>query len=252
MNVEIVRADSGGEAVVWLFLAVIWVIAQLVSRARKGPSRPPPLPGGRSPVEDDLQRLFKTISEATRLPPTAPPTQEPPLSRPMRPVPYGAPPQTAKPPPPRNFEARLREAHAARATAPRPQPQARAPAPRQAPRPSPVKPAWEPTAHEAPPPLEVSDISQLGATRLRAVLPNMPLLSGKGFRLRALTLPGAGSQVRPTPARLALFQGRQALKQAVIARVVLGPPKALGCAPPSSNPWKNGALSFQRLEKTAG
>lgn len=203
MNLEIVRADSSTDAIIWLVLGFFWLIAQAIAKLRGGnkPPRPPPpiLTEDRS-IEEDLRKLFEEINSQQQ-PPAPPPPAPPPIAKPMRPVPYGTGKRVIRPAPPPKHKA----------TKPFVPPQ---PAPLHAPA-------------MAERTLEIADIPTISMARARGGLLKesmfgfsaikTPLPAGKPI---SVGLMGTGAHLRQ------LIKGRKQLKQAMVSRIVLGPPKA--------------------------
>lgn len=191
---------------VWLVLGIIWFIAQIVSKARRsGAPRPPPVPRpriGPQPIEQDLKELLEALSgQPMGLPP------EPP--KPLPPIPYEArAPQQMRPQPPkRKLKAKVRA-------------ETRAPAAAAAPPAMPDVPA--PAAH----PPEVPAFS-------RQVRTTFHIATSKGLTLPRLPkLPHLmmGENIRYAKVSHVVhqqFKTRKGIHDAMISRVVLGPPKGL-------------------------
>ena len=105
MAMEIVRADSGMDAIIWLILGAFWLIAQAIAKFRGGgrEPRPPPILTGEKSIEEDLKTLFEQLSgqgadhAAADLDASTPST-----ANPMKPIPYGAVRRLPKPPHPKH------------------------------------------------------------------------------------------------------------------------------------------------------
>lgn len=184
------------DAIVWIVLAIIWFIAQVVTKARRsGLPRPPPVPRPTlKPIEEDLKELLQALSgQPLELPP------EPP--KPLPPVPYRV----------RAKQARHQPAHrtlAARAAA-EPRPQVETP---------PVLPVAP--APEAPAFSKQLRTSFHVAAAKGLTLPRLPMLPrimmGENIRYAKVT-----TSVHQQ------FKSRKGIAHAMISRVVLGPPKGL-------------------------
>lgn len=102
---RIVQAGGGADALVWIVLAIFWVVAQVVSKAarRLPPTKPqsPPRPQPRGAVPSELQDFLSSLAQLQNGP-----LEPPPLDKPLRPIPYG---QTAAPetPPPQPHQPEL-------------------------------------------------------------------------------------------------------------------------------------------------
>ena len=202
MAMEIIRADSGMDAVLWLILGALWLIAQAIAKFRGGgrEPRPPPILSGDKSIEEDLKTLFEQLSgegAGERRPPTPPP---PPTATRMKPIPYGAVKQWPKPLPPAHKTARRVE-------------------PVQViPQPAVVTDTKTPEVHE-PPTLSVAR-SRGGMLKesmfsFNAIKTPLPAAKPLGVNLM-----GTGAHLRR------LVKGRKPFRQAMISRIVLGPPKA--------------------------
>lgn len=203
MNMEIVRADSGADAVIWLVLGVFWLIAQAISKLRGGsrpPPRPPPIESDERSIEEDLKTLFEQISGQQQAPPPPPPP--PPIAKPLKPVPYGAGKRYQRPPNVKQKSA------------------GRFPPAQQ------VVPQLPHAIAEAP--QEILEIRALPKARSRG---GMFKESTSGFNAITTPLPallplgvnteGHGEHLRQ------LIKGRRQFKRAMISQIVLGPPRAL-------------------------
>ncbi len=240
MDPTVIRASA--EPIIFIVLAAIWVVVQILNRAGKSAPRPkapgerPEAPPGRSetpdrPVarpsaspEDELRRFLQELTGA--------PAEEP------RPA---APPPPPPPPPPMPRAPTSRPARAA--TRPPPAPSRRAAAPRRA--------APHPFASVSTEALRAEEkrmtraaarglsdtmrqamqrragSATVGAAALKLGMPAMPMLP-----------PGAGAAFRATPGRAARHnrvpRGEpDALRRAVVLSTVLAAPRAL--APPGSD-----------------
>ena len=205
MAIEIVRADSGVDAVIWLILGALWLIAQAIAKFRGGgrEPRPPPILNGDKSIEEDLKTLFEQLSgqgAGKQQPPSSTPPP-PPMATPMKPIPYGAVKRLPKPSRPEHKTAGRVE-HVQVIT----------------PQPAVVTVAITP---------EVHDIPTLSIARSRG-----GMLKESTFSFNAIKtpLPAAkplGVNLMGTGAHLRrLVKGRKQFKQAMISRIVLGPPKA--------------------------
>ena len=197
MTMEIVRADSGMDAVLWLVLGVFWLIAQAIAKFRGGgrAPRPPTILTGEKSIEEDLKTLFEQISGQQQPPPTPPP----PIANPMKPIPYGTDRRPPKQPHPKHKMAGRFE---------------------------PVQTMHQP-APIAARPLEVGDIPTLSIARSRGGMLKECMFSFSAIktplpaaRPLGVNLVGTGAHLRR------LIKGRKPLKQSMISRIVLGPPKA--------------------------
>ena len=202
MNLEIVRADSGADAVIWLVLGVFWLIAQAISKLRGGsrpPPRPPPIESDERSIEEDLRTLFEQIS-GQQQPPQPPPP--PPITKAMKPVPYGAGKRHQRPP-------NVKQKSAGRFP--------------------PAQQAVPELPHAvAEAPQEFHEIHALPKARSRG-----GMFKESTFGFNAITTPlpallplgvnaeGRGAQLRE------LVKGRRQFKRAMISQIVLGPPRAL-------------------------
>lgn len=218
---HVVKADSGADKIIWILLAVFWVIAQLLTKGRGKGSlpQPPPAPPRPGPsIEDDLKQLFETISRTAGGAEAGPKSPPPPPPAPMRPIPYGFRPKPATSPPPqrRPIRTRLVPTEAARVTSARPQePSTAAPAPE----------ALRPMSAASLTETAMSHRAQPGSMTipLSKVLPS----AGHSFKLPAMSIATGILYARGTHGNR-VFRGRGALRRAVISRIVLGPPKAFG------------------------
>ncbi len=208
---QIVRADSAMDAIIWLVLAAIWAIAQLINkiaRSKKGlppePAAPPEVESPEQGFEDFLESL-KKLGMIEQPPPLPPP---PPTNVPMRPIPSPHGQRTTA------AGARIRKIAPAKETGRRKQTVA---PPAEPPLPQPTLMAPEhPEFHLAP------------VQQFKIVVPRMELLSTRSLKI---SLPAVST--RPPHARAHRYlgralKGRDALRQAVVGRIVLGPPKAFG------------------------
>ncbi len=218
--IQIVRADSGGigEVLVWLVITVVWIAAQALSRARKKKEEEelqtsPPPPPQSSQQPEDLDEFFKLLRQqfdAGEAKPAVPP-EPPPIPKPQ-PKPKIAKVQRAAPRPPR--------------IQPMPAPVVEPPSVPTTP--APVSVWQEPAAISAPPaPPPMPTVFFESSRR--------DILSLKvSFSSRGLRLPDIRTTLKPhhhaSSAVQKMFHGREGLKKAIIARQVLGPPRAL-------NPW---------------
>lgn len=218
MPIPIVRAGGKADLIIWIVLAVFWVIAQLATRARKRP--PPRIPQvPRTPatparsVEDDLAAFFESLATAQKPPDDS-------LSRPMRPVPYEQP--KPAPPPQLTPQGRRLIEKRPRATRKRVSTAAMTPSPPPAPPPVFIPEIPQVTLEAIPLP-EAADPLNL---RSRSVMPKTPLLSSKAFKMPMMKLGGSTRRGRVAPAVGEALAGRTAVRTAIITRAILGPPKA--------------------------
>lgn len=199
MTMEIVRADSGGDAIVWLVLGIFWLIAQGIAKLRGGnrsAPRPPPIITGDRSIEEDLKTLFEQIS-GQQQPPAPPP---PPMANPMKPIPFGADRRLPKQPHPKHKTARRFD---------------------------PVQAADQPVpvAHERP--IEVGDIATVSTARTRGGMFKESMFSFSAIKTPLPAAKPMGVGMTGTGAHLRqMIKGRKQLKQSMISRIVLGPPKA--------------------------
>ena len=213
---RIVQAGGGADALVWIILAIFWVVAQVISKAarRLPPSKPqsPPRPQPRGAVPSELQDFLNSLAQLQ-----SGPIEPPPLDTPLRPIPYG---QTVAPPPPP-------QPH-------QPQPQTRRKHKQKAPKH--VDPVIEevlPPTPAAPQSLaEVSFDSRVEALP-RAVTAQRTdtarqflAATEKAFRMKMPTMTPGGQHRKPSPLLQKMLTGKAALRQAMLSRIVLGPPKA--------------------------
>jgi hypothetical protein len=209
MAFEIVRADSGADAVIWLILGALWLIAQAIAKFRGGgrEPRPPPILNGDKSIEEDLKTLFEQLSgqgAREQQPPTSTPPP-PPIAKPMKPIPYGAVRRLPKPSQPKHKTAKQVE-HV-----------------QVAPKPAFVAVEITPEVHEIPA-LSVArsrgGMLKESTFSFNAIKTPLPAAKPLG-----VTLAGTGAHLRQ------LVKGRKQLKQAMISRIVLGPPKAFSIRP---------------------
>jgi hypothetical protein len=206
VTAHLVKAGGGGDALIWLVLAIIWVVAQIVSQTKRGRSRPPTQPASppRAPqrtFNDDLKQIMESLLQQN-MPPAD--TQTP-----LPPIPYAGEAEPAPAATPRATQTRARPRHhPAPARAKIPAPPA-APPPRRIPLPA-----------EAMPPIPKTSASKSAVSLLR-----VPTVRVRGLSLPAMgTATGIGTRA---PRHQKMFKGRQALRNAVINRIVLGPPRAM-------------------------
>jgi hypothetical protein len=201
MTMEIVRADSGADAVIWLVLGIFWLIAQGIAKLRGGtraPPRPPPIITDDHSIEEELKTLFEQINGQQQPPPPPPP---PPLANPMKPIPYGADRR-----PPKHPHSKHKTSASVRSAQVMPQP-----------------------AHADARPIEVGDIATISIARTRGGMFKESMFSFSAIKSPlpaalplGVNVVGTGSHLRK------LIKGRKQLKQSMISRIVLGPPKAFG------------------------
>lgn len=197
MSFPLPIADSGIEALVWLVLAVIWFIVKALSKGHRHgvPARAPHAPA-RS-LEDNLKDFLKNIEGmGAEQPPQAPP----PLLEILQPPPPHAP-----------------EFHKQKLRVEKKRKHAVIPAD-SAQRPSSV------TASDISAGMQVLKQSSRQSTIV------MPRLSMQSVRVASLGLSAitfsAGKQEGRSYVKREL-DNRQALRKAVVARVILGPPRGL-------------------------
>lgn len=199
---SIVRAEGAVELIVWLVIAVIWAIAQIVARARqkKDWAEPPPAPPPNQPQDlDEFFKLLRQQFEAGEARPATPP----PIAKREVPV---RPSRTKGLKDSRTIVSGV-VSHRAPA-----QPSIKVP-------PAPV--SEEPWADTIP------------KVTLESVRRDILSLKA-GFSSRGLRMPdvriASKFHRRTSPATRTLFHSRQGLKSAFVAKVVLG-------APRSFRPW---------------
>ena len=217
-----VFADSAMENVIYIVLAIVWVIVQLAARsARKNKPPAPPSLGGepdeaapaRPPAlnpEEELRRFLRELSGAPPEPrPAASPPPPPLLARPA------VSPGTGPTPSPGAMAQKLRERRRAKALA--------APAPAKAPAaPPPIAPVA--TTTDTPPRVTILEDRLAPAIgNAPMAMPSIPMAAA--VAIRSVTFSAGGpSRVRR---RTALPRSRRALRQAVMYQAVLGPPRVL-------------------------
>ena len=191
-------AAIGADGIIWLVLAVLWGLAQLLGLGKKKSPLPSiPMPENTPETEDvnkQIQELFTALSGAAageKPPPVAPP--------PIKPAPRVKNTQA-----PRKAAVHRTAAHMA--------PGARAATPQTPP------PVLAPLHDETPPLLSMRQKSSL--------LPKMVSFKMKTIRLPALGMKGFRSNhewkgLRPD------LKGREHLQAAMINRIVLGPARGL-------------------------
>jgi len=217
---NLVQAGGGAEAVIWIVLAVFWVIAQLISRAarRLPPTRPQsaPRPQPRQAVPSELQEFLNSIAELQReeqrqqgQPAAAPP----PLDVPMRPIPYGqtAAAVAAQPPPTQQFKRKQKGKQHPKTAPARPGnavgPEPAASAPEAVP--------WQPR-------MSSSSTAQQRTDTARQFL----AATESAFKMKMPTMTPGGQHRKPSARLQKILTGKEALRQAMLSRIVLGPPKA--------------------------
>jgi hypothetical protein len=204
MTIEIVKADSGMDAIIWLILGVLWLIAQAIAKFRGGgrEPKPPPILTGEKSLEEDLKTLFEQLSGQSaepRQPPTSTPPL-PPVAKPMKPIPYGEVKRLPKPSPPKREKPRRIE-H--------------------------VQVAPQPAVALVATPHEVHEIPTLSVARSRGGMFKESMFSFNAIKTPLPAAKPLGVNLMGTGAHLRqLVKGRKPLKQAMISRIVLGPPKA--------------------------
>ena len=221
MSDNLVQAGGGAEAFIWIILAVFWVIAQLISKAarRLPPTRPQsaPRPQPRQAVPSELQEFLNSIAELQReeqqrqgQPAAAPP----PLDVPMRPIPYGqtAAPVAAQPPPSQQFKRKQKGKQHPKATAPAQHREAvRADSVPQPPDATP----WQP------------HMSSLSTTQQRTDTARQFLAATESaFKMKMPSMTPGSQHRKASPRLQKMLKGKAALRQAMLSRIVLGPPKA--------------------------
>ena len=200
----VTRADSGIEGIIYVVILIIWGIAQAIRKGRQG-SEPGPGPAipPRAPnqMPDELREMLETLTGQKNEPVRAPP-----------------------PPPPVPAQAAPRRDRVPRRRAPVPQA-----TPRMAPPPPP--PRQQPDL----PPIQV----ELPRELPRSVVASMTM-KGMTAGMKSVRLPTASagmamhmaSNFTPNRGIPALdLRDREKLKQAMMGRILLGPPKALEASP---------------------
>lgn len=194
----LVQADSGLDALIWIILALFWGLGQILARKRppRGGVRPPAAPApGQPPLQQQIERFYELVTGET-LPrePEAPPPQP----VPRRPVAPRVVVHTRRQP---AYPAAARQV-------------ASPGAPPHAP-PPPVEPAAPASAEPVPAPEVV-----LRTIRRRQIIA-MPGLKNIHFKLVHMQLTQRRS---PAGARRPALRSHAALREALLHRIVLGPP----------------------------
>jgi hypothetical protein len=204
MATEIVKADSGMDSIIWLILGALWLIAQAIAKFRGGGREPrPPILTGEKSLEEDLKTLFEQLSGKPVRPPQPPAstTPPPPIANPMKPIPYGADRQSSKPP-----------LHPKQKTAGRAEH---------------IRVASQPAVVAATTAPEVHDMAALSVARSRGGMFKESMFSFNAIKTPLPAAKPLGVNLMGTGAHLRqLIKGRKQLKQAMISRITLGPPKA--------------------------
>jgi len=234
MTYEIVRADGGMEAIIWIVLAIVWAVAQAITKSREKryikeqKKRTPPPPTGK--LQSDLEEFFEELSQ----------------QQPQRPVPQPPPTQQNAPPPPVRRQVPKTPLHVL------PQPQAQAPV-RHVRKRQPPRPAPPPLKAPRPAPPVIRSISETdirkiavaegmraSQKKIRMSLGKSLMLSSKSLKLPAMQVGTFSAKRTGAPSRAAtLLHGRNALRDGYISRVVLGPPR--GIQAPGFGPHDYGA-----------
>lgn len=203
-------AASDWEAVFWIIVGVIWFIAQLAAKAKKGlstPRRPPgsmPRPAPSAPREalpNELEDFLRTLGLET----PRPAVREPPAPGPVLP-------QTLTEPVVPAQGIRTRKKH------------------KRIPAASPVMP--QPYAAEADlvtaakAALPEGAVVSMGKLRTMLVIPGLTGIRSRLARLPLLALQGKGANQRRHGATRMGLEGRAALRRAMINRLILEPPHA--------------------------
>jgi hypothetical protein len=202
MTTEIVRADGAMDLIVWVIVAIFWLIAQSATKKRKGGlPRPPSLPSAPPPgprrIETDLKELFEALS-GQKMDDMAQPQE------PLPPIPYRETVQRSEPKAPRQRRAAKTLARAE-------------------PPPMIVAEVEAPATHVP----EVHETVRHPGTYLRMAAPKTPSLT----RMPRLPRVMMGENIRygkMSASTARLFRTRKGITQAMIARVALGPPKGFG------------------------
>ncbi|MBP7829808.1 MAG: hypothetical protein KA248_07810 [Kiritimatiellae bacterium] len=189
-------AGGAEEGLFWFVMAIIWVVVQIVSRVTKKQLRrgtpPRPAPAAEK-TESSLEEFLRSLGAEPMLPPK--PVQEP------EPMPQAAPEPEPVP------AIRVRK--------------------RRAPRPlAPAAPAGEPPPVVALPRLAPEAGVMAEGKRMRGmmVIPKIPVVRVQGLRVPALAFGGnTVSNVQAGSNRFPL-KGREALRQAMLHRLILEPP----------------------------
>ena len=220
MTDPIVSASGKSDLLVWLVLAIFWVMAQLASvgKGKKSAPRAPTPPPGQPQLDQELKDLFDAMRGQTAQPPTTRETVKPYVQADMRkPFPPRAAPEHRSPPPTsfRQFQTQK----AVRVEAPRPPVRPAAP-PALAPAPVPPPPAVQPYT-----PGGYESVMAFARSGIQAQQGS--LFSLKGMRQPAFKIAPTARHGKPAPDVLQMFKGHGALKNSIVSRVVLGPPKGL-------------------------
>jgi hypothetical protein len=201
--VKYLVADSGVEGLFWLVMAIVWVVVQIISRAAKqqrgraSPAQPRPPPGPTQP-DTSLEDFLRSLGAETALPPT--PVAEPESA-----------PAAAAP----ALSVRTRKRKAPRPLAPPP------PAVMPTVGAEPVPTPWR----EVPPP-EAQIQPALRKIRGMMVIPRIPIVHTPGLRIPGLAFRGdTATTLRRGRGRLSI-KNREALRHAMLYRLVLEPPHA--------------------------
>lgn len=190
---RLVQADSGLDALIWIILALFWGLGQILARKRtpRNGERPPSAPApARPPLQQQIERFYELVTGET-LPREPAPT--PPQPAPRRPVAPRVVVHTLRQP--------ARPAAARRVAAPA--------------SPPPVEPEAPAGAAPAPAPEAV-----LRNMRRRQIMA-MPGLKNIHFKLVHMQLTQRRS---PAGARRPALKSHAALREALLHRIVLGPP----------------------------
>lgn len=216
-----IAAGIGVEGIIWLIILIFWGIAQAIQKSRRsGPGAPPrraPIP-----IDDDLREMLEQLTGQ----PSAPPR---PTTRTLtleEDVDEEAP--APPPPPPPPIRARAPTLAQQRHRHPAPPPPARTrPAP---PSPPAIRPQDEAAYADLTPSISAEHFAEAGAA-LRSGL-NAPGLSMrmKGMSLQGMATMPSGSMARQRGRPmldLAELKNPATLRRAVLAKVILDPPRGL-------------------------
>lgn len=197
----LIRADSGIEGIIYLVILIFWGISQAIRKSRRSNEPTPDSSAPQAPGEmpQELREMLETLTGQKFEPVRAPP-----------------------PPPPLPAAAVPRRDRV---------PKRRAPVPQTATRPTPPPPRWQ--AEE--PVIQV----ELSHEIPRAAVASMTL-KGLTSSMKSVRIPTANTGMsmpmashygtgRGTPALD--LRDRDKLRQAIMGRILLGPPKALEASP---------------------
>jgi len=236
---HLIRAEGGIEGLIWLVLFVFWVVAQVFSRkakqSRGKPGRPPPSPGKSQTTEQSLQDFLERLNESMGGQPVPkeppPPT---PTERELHPTiqkyeerqrqkkqPPAPQPRHATPPPPPGTAAH-RETH----------PEIKAQRQRRKSvieeRAARMQEIMSKAARESSTSAYKTDLTDEGDRRFTSpVNTRSQIVSLRGLRmsLPRIKMPSM-HRAPPSSIKLEIKSGAD-VKRAIVARIVLGPPRAL-------------------------